>query len=191
MKKMNTRELAMASILTAMVIVFQLVATFTTFFGPFSTALGLIPIIIGAAMCGPMIGAWLGFVFGMVVLLSGGANLFFLFNVPGTIITVLAKGALCGFMAGVVYKLVKKFNSYVGAVCASLICPITNTAIFLLGSAVFFMDSATKIAEKAGIPDASGFSVFMALALANFVFEIVLNVVLCPVLVRLINTRKK
>lgn len=190
MKKLNTKELTIASIMTAMVIVFQLIATFTTFFGPFSTALALIPIVIGAAMCGAGVGAWLGFVFGMVVLLSGGANLFFMFNVPGTIITVLAKGTLCGFMAGFVYRLGKKINRYFGALCSALICPITNTAVFLLGSAVFFFDSANKIAEVVGIPN-SGFSVFMALALANFVFEILLNVVLCPVIVRLLNIRKK
>lgn len=190
MRKLNTKELTIASIMTAMVIVFQLIATFTTFFGPFSTALALIPIVIGAAMCGAGVGAWLGFVFGMVVLLSGGANLFFMFNVPGTIITVLAKGTLCGFMAGVVYKLGKKINTYFGTLCSALICPVTNTAIFLIGSAVFFLDSASRIAETVGI-QSSGFSVFVALALANFVFEILLNVVLCPVIVRLLNIRKK
>lgn len=190
MKKLTTRELTLASVMTALVIVFQLIATFTTFFGPFSTALALIPIVIGAAMCGTMIGAWLGLVFGLVVLLSGGANLFLIFSIPGTIITVLAKGTLCGLMAGSVYSALKKVNTYLAVICSALICPITNTVVFLLGSALFFMDSANQIAEKVGI-EAGGFSVFVALALANFVFEIMLNVVLCPVIVRLINVRKK
>ena len=76
-KKMSTKTMVLGAIMTALVIVVQLVSTYTTFFGPFSTALALIPIVIGAAMCGSGIGAWLGFVFGMVVMLTGGANLFF------------------------------------------------------------------------------------------------------------------
>ena len=102
--RMDTKKLVLGAILTALVIVFQLLATFTAFFGPFSTAIALIPIAIGAILCGPAIGAWLGFVFGIVVLASGGAALFWAFNIPGTIITVLAKGAACGFFAGWVYS---------------------------------------------------------------------------------------
>ena len=104
-KRMSTETLVLASLMTALVVVFQCLATYTAFFGPFSTAIGLIPIVIGAAMCGPYVGAWLGFVFAMVVMLTGGANLFFAFNVPGTLITVLAKGIACGFVSGLVYKL--------------------------------------------------------------------------------------
>ena len=107
-----------------------------------------------------------------------------------TVFTCIVKTLVAGFVAGIVYKLGKKINTYLGTVCSALICPVTNTAIFLIGSAVFFLDSASKIAERVGI-QGSGFSVFVALALANFVFEVLLNVVLCPVIVRLLNIRKK
>ena len=106
--KRKTKNLVMSALMTTLVIVFQLLATYTTFFGPFSTAIGLIPIAIGACLCGPAIGAWLGFVFGIVVIATGGAALFFAFSVPGTIITVLVKGTACGFVAGLVYKILKK-----------------------------------------------------------------------------------
>ena len=43
-------------------------------FGPFSISLVLIPIVIGAATCGIKIGAWLGLVFGAVVMVTGGAE---------------------------------------------------------------------------------------------------------------------
>ena len=68
-------------------------------------SLVLIPIVIGAATCGPKIGAWLGFVFGIFVLISGDAAAFLSVDIFGTIVTVLLKGTLCGLAAGYVYKL--------------------------------------------------------------------------------------
>ena len=111
---MSTETLVLASLMTALVVEFQCLATYTTFFGPFSTAIGLIPIVIGAAMCGPLVGAWLGFVFALVVIFTGGANLFFMFSIHGTIITVLAKGIACGAAAGLAYMLLKKFSEISG-----------------------------------------------------------------------------
>ncbi|MBQ7293716.1 MAG: ECF transporter S component [Clostridia bacterium] len=189
-RSMSTETMVFGAVMTALVIVFQLLATYTTFFGPFSTAMALIPIVIGAAICGTWIGGWLGLVFGLVVLFSGGATLFFAFDVPGTIITVITKGICCGLAAGAVYNLLKKVNKYLAVVSAAAVCPIVNTGVFLLGSAVFFMDSADAIAEKLGM-NASGFSVFIALAFANFLFELVINLVLSPVIVRLLNIKKR
>ena len=91
----RTRKLVMTAMMTTLVIVFQLLATYTAFFGPFSTAIGLIPIAIGACLLGPLVGAWLGLVFGIVVIATGGAALFFAFSFIGTILTVLLKGAAC------------------------------------------------------------------------------------------------
>lgn len=186
----RTEKLVMAAMMTALVIVFQVLATYTTFFGPFSTAIGLIPIAIGACLCGPAIGAWLGLVFGIVVLATGNAALFFAFSIPGTIITVLLKGAACGFAAGLVYKLLFKKLGYFSAIFASLTCPIVNTGIFLLGSAVFFMPYAEAIGEIVG-NDSAGFGVFIALAFANFIIEVLMNGILSPVFVRILSIRKK
>ena len=189
-KRMSTETMVLASLMTALVVVFQCLATYTAFFGPFSTAIGLIPIVIGAAMCGPLVGAWLGFVFALVVIFTGGANLFFMFSVPGTIITVLGKGIACGAASGLVYKLLKSFNKTVAAIASAIVCPIVNTGIFLLGSAIFFMPFADKIGELLGMEQA-GFALFIAMAFGNFLFEIGMNAVLSPVIVRILDMRKK
>lgn len=186
----KTKTLVLGAVMTAIVIVLQLLGTVTTFFGPFSTAVALIPIVLGAAMCGTAVGAWLGFVFGMVVLLSGGAALFWAFNIPGTIITVLLKGASCGFVAGISYKLLSKVNRYLAVFAAALLCPITNTAIFLLGCRIFFMPSAQAIANSIGL-NVSGMALFWALAMGNFLLEVGTNVVLSPVIFRVLNIQKK
>lgn len=186
----QTKKLVVGAIMTALVIVFQWIGGVTTFFGPFSTAVGLIPIVLGACLCGPAIGAWLGFVFGMVVLISGGAALFFAFNVPGTIITVLAKGIACGLAAGLIYKLALRFNRFVATLFAAIICPVVNTAVFLLGCFVFFMNSADAIAGTLQL-EVSGMALFWALAMGNFLVEVLSNAVLSPVIVRVLAFAKK
>ncbi len=189
-RKQQTKTLVLGAVMTAIVIVVQYLSSVTTFFGPFSTAIGLTPIIIGAALCGATIGAWLGFVFGMVVLISGGAALFLAFDVAGTIITVLLKGILCGLLAGLTYKLLLKVNSYLAVFTASLICPLTNTAVFLLGCRIFFYPHADVIAKQIS-SDASGMALFWAIAMGNFIFEIVLNIILAPVVIRVLKYTKK
>lgn len=189
-RKAQTKKLVLGAIMTALVIILQLIGTVTTFFGPFSTAVALIPIVIGAAMCGTAVGAWLGFVFGVVVIASGGAALFLAFDIPGTIITVLLKGTACGLVAGLVYKALSKFNRYVAVVAAAIICPVTNTAVFLLGCYLFFMDSADAIAAQIGF-NVTGMALFWALAMGNFLIELLSNIVLSPVVVRVLDIEKK
>lgn len=188
--KMSTKTIALGAVMTAMVILLQLLGTYTAFFGPFSAALALIPIIIGAAMCGVAVGAWLGLVFSLVVVFTGGANLFLTFNILGTYITVLTKGILCGVASGIAYKLLKKYNDVVATVVASLICPVVNTGIFLLGSAVFFLDKADAIAAELE-STITGMSLFVGIATGNFLFEIGFCIVLSPVVIRLLKIAKK
>ncbi|MBO7196502.1 MAG: ECF transporter S component [Clostridia bacterium] len=189
-KGMSTETLVLSALMTSLVIVFQCLATYTTFFGPFSTAIGLIPIVIGAVLCGPIIGGWLGLVFGLVVMITGGANLFFAFNIFGTIVTVLVKGIACGVAAGYVNKLLLRFNRTVAVVAAAIVCPIVNTGIFLLGCIVFFMPYANAIAEAIML-DVTGLQVFIALAFGNFLFELGMNAVLSPIMVKIIGVAEK
>lgn len=175
--------------MTAFVIVFQLLATFTAFFGPFSTAAALIPIVIGAAICGVGIGGWLGLVFAVVVLASGGAAFFMGYNVFGTFVTVIAKGVACGLAAGASYKLLAKVNDWAAVLAAALVCPVVNTGVFLLGCATFFLPYAEEMAAVLKL-DVSGMAVFWALAMANFLIEIATNLILCPIVVRLLNVKK-
>ena len=114
-----TRTIVGMGLLTAIVVVLQLVGSFIKL-GMFSVSLVLMPIVVGAALYGYWAGAWLGLVFGIVVLLSGDAALFLTFNPFGTIVTVILKGALAGLAAGFVYKLLeKRFKQDGSAVIAS------------------------------------------------------------------------
>ena len=142
-KSMSTRKMVLGAILTALVIVLQLMGAFVRF-GPFSISLVLVPIVIGAATCGVGIGAWLGFVFGVAVLLSGDAAAFLAVNIGGTIATVLVKGVACGYFAGLTYKLLEKHNRYLAVIASAIVCPVVNTGVFLIGCLVFFMETVTQ-----------------------------------------------
>lgn len=183
--KQSIQKLVLGAILTALVIILQFMGYFIRL-GPFSISLVLIPIVIGAAMCGPAISAWLGFVFGVVVLISGDAALFLAINIPGTILTVLLKGTLCGLAAGLVYNLLDSVNKYVAVIAAAIVCPVVNTGVFLLGCSVFFMDAITMWAEGGNV------LAYMILGLVggNFLVELGINIVLSPVIVRLLNIKK-
>lgn len=186
---LQTKKLVLGALFTALVIVFQLMGTYTAFFGPFSTAIGLIPIAIGAIMCGPAIGAWLGLVFGFVVLFCN-SQIFLAVDIPGTVITVLSKGVLCGFAAGYVYKQLSKKNFYIASGAVALICPIVNTGVFLLCCYLFFLDDAAAIATGLNITD-SGMALFYTLASANFLFELGLCVILSPIITRIVRYKLK
>lgn len=188
-KRMSTETLVLAAVMTALVIILQFLGAFVRL-GTFQCSLVLMPIVIGAAMCGPKISAWLGFVFGMVVLLNGDATAFLTVNFIGTVITVLAKGTLCGLCAGFVYDLIKEKNKYLAVLVAAVVCPIVNTGVFLIGGFVFFFETIESWALASQYGSAIEY-MFLFLVGGNFIFELITNIVLCPAIIRILNLRKK
>ena len=185
-KKLSVETIALGAVLTALVIILQMLGGFIRF-GMFQVSLVLVPIVIGAAKCGKGIGAWLGFVFGLVVLLNGDAAAFLTVNVVGTIITVLVKGTACGFLAGLVYELIANKNRYVAVVAAALVCPIVNTGVFLLGCVLFFMETITEWAGGTNV----GAYIITGLVGFNFLFELGTNMVLGPIIMRVLKAFEK
>ena len=188
-RRISTRTLTGLALFTAIVVALQFLGAFIRF-GPFSTSLVLIPIVVGAALYGPAAGAWLGFVFGLVVLLSGDAAAFLAVNPLGTILTVLVKGALAGFCAGLVYRALEKTNAWLAAILAAVTAPVVNTGIFLVGCLLFFMPTVTEWATAMGFPSVGNYMIF-GLVGGNFLFELLVNIVLSPVIVRLVKIGRK
>ena len=188
-RKKQTENLVLGAILTAIVVVLQILGGFIKF-GPFSVSLVLIPIVIGAAKCGVKIGTWLGLVFGTVVLLNGDATAFFAVNVFGTVLTVLLKGAACGFAAGLTYKLLAKYNKYAAVIAAAVVCPLVNTGVFLIGCLLFFLDTIKVWGANLGFTNTVSY-VFLSMVGGNFLFELASNMILSPVILRILNFKEK
>ena len=184
----TTETLVLGAVLTALVIVLQYMGQFIRF-GMFSISLVLLPIVIGAATCGPKVSTWLGFVFGIVVLCTDAAA-FFAIDVFGTIVTVLIKGALCGLAAGLTYRLFEKKNRYLAVIAAAIVCPIVNTGIFLLGCVMFFFETIAGWGLSFGFDSTLEYMI-LGLVGGNFLFEMATNIVLSPAIVRILNSMKK
>ena len=184
----QTKKIVLGAVFTALVVILQLLGSFVRV-GPFAVSLVLVPIVLGAAMCGYKIGAWLGLAFGLIVLISGDAAAFYAINVPGTVITVLLKGTLCGLLAGLTYKLLEKKNRYLAVMASAVVCPIVNTGVFLIGCKLFFMSAITEWGLASGFTNAAEY-MFLGLAGGNFIFELITNVILAPVVLKVISFKK-
>lgn len=184
-KKISISAIVGLGLLTAIVVVLQSLAIGIRF-GVFNITLVLVPIIVGAALYGWKAGAWLGFVFGVVVLFTD-AGAFLAVNIPGTIITCILKGTLAGLAAGLVYSLVSKKNNVAAVIAAGIVSPVVNTGIFLLGCVVFFLDT---IKEWAAGADVFTFMLTSFVGL-NFVVELAINLVLSSAIVVIVNLGKK
>lgn len=197
----KTKTLVGMAIFTALVVVLQLVAG-SIKIGPFSPSLVLVPIVIGAAVYGAGAGAWLGFVFGMVVLIccitgaDAGGFLMWGVNPFMTALICLLKGVAAGYLASLVFRALEKRNQIAATVTAAVVCPVVNTALFSIGAVLVFrpllLEWAASWAEQTGRTGASLVTyVFIGLIGLNFLIELGINVVLSPIMVRVLKARRK
>lgn len=180
----KTKRMVLTGILTALVVVLYWIGTVFKI-GTVSITLTLIPIVIGAALCGTKSAVWLGLVFGVMVLFDPTTVWFMNMNMGGTFITVLAKGAFCGFAAAYTYKKLEKYDKYVAVVVAGIVCPVVNTAVFLLGCFMFFFQGVAGQANMAG-QNVISYMLISFVGL-NFLVELLVNIILSSAIVRLIN----
>lgn len=191
----KTRRLTGLALLTAIVAVLQVVASFIKF-GPFTITLALAPILIGAALYGPKAGAYLGGVFGMVVLIAcilgwdpGGSTLWNA-NPFLTACICLVKGIAAGAAAGAVYRAVvggsrAHGRMMTGSIVAGVVSPLVNTGLFVLALTLLFHDILVTWAAGSELI----YYIVFVLTGINFVLELVLNLVLSTVIVRVVGAR--
>lgn len=191
-KKSNVYRLTGLGILTAIIIVLQIFTTFVRF-GPFSITLALIPIVVGAAMYGIGAGAYLGAVFSAVVVImcitGGDVGGFMVWSANPfmCVIVCMLKGTMAGLCAGAVYKALSGKNKYVATILAALVSPIVNTGIFIIFMLLFFKDT---LATWAGGSDLLTY-IIVGLTGVNFLVELGVNIVLSPIVVKIIDAVKK
>ena len=186
--KIDVKRLTYLAIFTALIFVLQLLSFFMR--GPvFSLTFVLVPIVIAVALCGVAAGPWLGFIFGVAVLVSGDAALFLTFDPFGTVVTVLLKGTLAGLFAAIVYKALENKNRYLAVIAAAIVCPIVNTGIFLIGCFLFFTKFLAETAQAMGFGDNVAKFILFGLVGFNFLIELGINVVLSPIVVRILNIK--
>ena len=187
----KTRRLTGLALLTAIVAVLQVVASFVKF-GPFSITLALAPILIGAALYGPKAGAYLGGVFGVVVLIAcilgwdPGGNALWNANPFLTACICLVKGIAAGLVyRAIVGKSLAHGTMMAGSIVAGIVSPVVNTGLFVLCLSLLFHDILVTWAAGSELV----YYVIFTLTGINFVLELVINLVLSTVIVRVVGAR--
>ena len=191
-KSKKGTSVAVVGIFVALVILLQFLSAFVKI-GNFPLTLTLIPIVLGAVLYGPKVGAVLGGAFGAVVVVCcftgidpGGAILVQASPVL-TSAVCMAKGILAGVLPGLVFKLFNGKRQYVGTIVSAIVAPIGNTGLFLVCMFVFFKDI---LVSWAGGSD-TVYYIFTGLTGWNFVIEMAINVVAAPLLFRVCKAIKK
>ena len=102
------------------------------------------------------------------------------------VILCMLKGSAAGFFAGLLYNVLSKKNVVLGTVAAAVVAPVANTGIFIIGLLIFFRDI---LAQWAGGTDIVFWALFI-MAGWNFVTELIVNIVLIPVIIRILKAVK-
>lgn len=192
MKNDSVTKITGVAILIAIEIVLQVIGNYLSL-GPINLNLALIPIAICSIMYGPLEGALIGLINGVVVLFSPSTQgLFFVYSPFATVVVCLLKCTIAGFISGLVYKLFKKKNDLFAAVFASLLVPVINTGLFALG-AMTILSKAVEIAQIKFNFGHMSFYAFLFLIFIgwNFIFEFGITALLSPTIIKVINILKK
>ncbi len=189
----SSNRVSLLGVFSAIVIVLQLLSYVLPPIGTFRLSLVMIPIVLGAVLYGPGFGGILGLVFGAIVTLScavgldqGGAILFTT-NPFLTAFLCTTKGVLAGLSAGWIAKPFRQRNQTLGTVFAAITAPVVNTGVFLLCLTLFFKSKLIEWANGASLV----YYVIFGLVGLNFLFELSIDLILSPALLRLIPKIRK
>lgn len=185
-------SVALLGLFSAIVVVLQLLS-YTIKIGTFNLSLVLIPIVLAAVVGGVKSGAAVGLVFGVVVLLASafgldaGGNIVFNANPFLTTLICLIKGAAAGAIAGLIAAPLREKSPNAAVILAAVAAPIVNTGVFILGMLLFFGEILTEWAGGTALVT----YVIFTLCGVNFLIEMIINVVLSPVILRVIPALRR
>lgn len=180
----NAKNIAYLAVLTALVIVLQTCSGFFTF-GTTSLSFVLVPIVLGSILLGVGAGAFLGAVFGLVVIFDavGGLDPFTIVLLGDspvfTVLLCLIKGIAAGVVPALLYKLISRKNKRAAVIAAAVSAPIANTGLFILGGLVL-----SDVLSANFVADGTTVIYFLIVGCAgvNFLIEFAINLVLSPAL---------
>ncbi len=201
-KFFSTRNVTYLAVLSALVIMFQVLSGFMKI-GATSFCLVLIPIVLGGIILGVKAGAFLGALFGIIVIIDAlcGLDPFTLYLLNDqpifTVILCLTKGVAAGVLSALAYKTALRFWGDTAATfVAAATAPVVNTGLFIVGALI--MSGAVAGAFGSLNIDVSGASPFYIVIVmcvgVNFFVELALNLVLAPstrAVARIVSTRNR
>ena len=194
----QTLRLVQIALLTALMLLLQL-ALGSLRIGPVTLLFSLVPLVIAAVFIGPGAGALLGLVSGVVTfvqVLTAADPFYTLLIATNPLLTALiciSKTTLAGLLAGLCYRAICKVSKYraLNVILPAVVCPVINTGIFCIGM-YFGFGSALQSSEVFGAAASAGLVSFILIGLAgvNFLYEVLSNVVVCPIVAKALYSSK-
>lgn len=194
----QTLRLVQIALLTALMLLLQL-ALGSLRIGPVTLSFSLVPLVIAAVFIGPCAGALLGLVSGVVTfvqVLTAADPFYTLLIATNPLLTALiciSKTTLAGLLAGLCYRAICKVSKYraLNVILPAIVCPVVNTGIFCIGM-YFGFGSALQSSEVFGAAASAGLVSFILIGLAgvNFLYEVLSNVVVCPIVAKALYSSK-
>lgn len=194
----KTLRLVQIALLTALMLLLQL-ALGSLRIGPVTLSFSLVPLVIAAVFIGPGAGALLGLVSGVVTfvqVLTAADPFYTLLIATNPLLTALiciSKTTLAGLLAGLCYRAICKVSKYraLNVILPAVVCPVVNTGIFCIGM-YFGFGSALQSSEVFGSAASAGLVSFILIGLAgvNFLYEVLSNVVVCPIVAKALYSSK-
>ena len=134
--KNTTKIIVGNALLIALTVVFTIISNYIPIVPGVTINLSLVTIALAAMIYGWKSGLLIGLVNGAIVMLSAG--IFFAENPVATVFICLLKSGLAGVASAILFKLISKKNEYVAVGVSSIIIPIVNTGLYVLGVYLFF-----------------------------------------------------
>ena len=187
----KTQNVAILGIFSAIIVVLQLMSYFIKI-GTFNLSLVLIPVVLGAYLYGPKVGAILGGVFGVTVTvccfagLDGGGYILIQASPIITSLICIVKGVAAGLFAGLTANAFKIKKSYLGIMLTAIVAPLVNTGLFVIAMFAFFKDI---LSQWAGGTNVVTYAI-VGLVGVNFIIELVINIVMAPAMLRVSKALK-
>ena len=190
-RKVNVRRMAVISVLSAISIVLSMIP-FVGYIklGPVDATIMHVPVIIGAVVEGPLVGAAVGLIFGLTSLFKAFTEpsiTSFCFMNP--IISVLPR-ILIGVVSYYVYKIIYKISKrvYLSGFVAGVLGSLTNT-IGVMG--LIYVIYADKYMQAIGQAGNAGKYILLICATNGIPEAIVAGILVAAVAVVMIRKSKK
>ena len=190
--KTKSKMTAVIGVFIAITVVLQIISYFVKI-GTFSLTLTLVPIILVSVMYGPKYSVFLGTAFGIVTIIGcitgtdAGGNILFNASPFFTVLLCMIKAILCSLVAGFVGTALKRKNLFLAVIITAIIAPIINTGSFIILMFLFFKGI---LYEWAGGTDIVTY-LLIGLTGINFIIELGINVVLSPIILRILKAVKR
>ncbi|MBE6707744.1 MAG: ECF transporter S component [Ruminococcaceae bacterium] len=204
LQKKKNLELTQLALLSAILVVLQILSASLVRVGLVAPTLALVPMVLAGATLGIKGGVTLGAVFGAVTFICGITGLdaytFYLFdNKPlETTLLCFLKGILAGLIGALAFKgSMKIFKSNVlpSALVSGMVIPVINTFTYLLGMALFMRDLVTD-ANNSPVYSSNDALItvmigFAGMVLFNFILELIVTTVCSPAVATVLSKSKK